>query len=291
MTKKRVIAVIIVKDGWTVQSIGFGRYRPVGRPEIAARFFSSWGADEIIMLDIEASRQRRVIDTALIERIASQVHVPLTAGGGIRSVDDVRRIVQAGADKVTMNLAAFEDFAAIRNAARAFGNQCIIGVMDARRGLAGGHEVYVESGSKGTGLGAREYALRLAEFGVGEILIQSIDNDGMGCGYDLDLIDAVGGAVGCPVIALGGAGHPEHLRAALSRPHVSAAGAANFFHYTEHAIASAKAYLRVHGIDVRLDNRADYRLHQFSATDGRIMKRSDDALAEEVYEFLPEEVI
>ncbi len=136
MPKKRVIATIIVKGGWTVQSIGFGRYLPVGRPEIAARFFSAWGADEIIMLDIDASSESRLIDLGMIERVASQIHVPLTVGGGIRSADDVRHVVQAGADKVAMNLAAYEDPDALRHAAEAFGNQCIIGVMDARRNTA-----------------------------------------------------------------------------------------------------------------------------------------------------------
>ena len=291
MPKKRVIATIVVKGGWTVQSIGFGRYLPVGRPEIAARFFSAWGADEIIMLDIDASRERRLIDLGMIERVASQIHVPLTVGGGIRNADEVRHIVQAGADKVAMNLAAYEDPGALCHAADAFGNQCIVGVMDARRSRGGGHRVYVDGGRKQTGIDARDYAKRLAEHDVGEILVQSIDNDGTREGYDLELIDAVGEAVGCPVIALGGAGHPEHLRAALSRDHVSAAAAANFFHYTEHAIAVAKSYLHANGIDVRLDNRADYRLHRFAVGDGRILKRSDEALVDEVFEFLPEEVI
>ena len=292
MPKKRVIATIIVKGGWTVQSIGFGRYLPVGRPEIAARFFSAWGADEIIMLDIDASSESRLIDLGMIERVASQIHVPLTVGGGIRSADDVRHVVQAGADKVAMNLAAFEDPDALRHAAEAFGNQCIIGVMDARqkRGRRASRFMSRPAESR-PGSSARDYARRLAEHDVGEILVQSIDNDGARAGYDLELIDAVGEAVSCPVIALGGAGHPEHLRAALSRNHVSAAAAANFFHYTEHAIAAAKAYLHAHGIDVRLDNRADYRLHRFAAGDGRILKRSDEALVDEVFEFLPEEVI
>jgi cyclase len=290
MPKKRVIAVIIVKDGWTVQSIGFNRYLPVGRPEIAARFFSTWGADEIVMVDIDASRQNRVIDARLIERVASQIHVPLTVGGGIRDVGDVRRVVQAGADKVAMNLTAFAAPSRVRLAAEAFGNQCIIGALDARRSDAGGHEVYVEGGRKPARIAAHDYARRLAALDVGEILVQSIDNDGTRQGYDLDLIDAVGEAVACPVIALGGAGHPEHVRAALSRAHVSAVAAANFFHYTEHAIAATKAYLHAHGIDVRLDNRADYRLHRF-ADDGRILKRSDASLVDEVFEFLPEEVI
>jgi cyclase len=290
MPKKRVIAAIIVKAGWAVQSIGFRRHLPVGRPEIAARFFSSWGADEIILLDIDASAENRIVDLAMIERVAAQTYVPLTVGGGIKGADDVRKIVHAGADKVAINLAAWESPDVVRTTAEAFGNQCIIGVMDARR-TNGGHEVFVNSGRKKTGIAARDYARRLVGIDVGEILVQSIDNDGARQGYDLDLIDAIGDSVNCPIIALGGAGHPEHLRAALSRNHVSAAAAGNFFNYTEHAIAVAKAYLNARGIDVRLDNRADYQIHQFGAVDGRILKRSDEALIDEVFEFLPEEVI
>jgi len=291
MPKKRVIAAILVKGGWTVQSLGFSRYLPVGRPEIAARFFSSWGADEILLIDIDASQEDRTIDLDLVERVAAQVFVPLTVGGGIRTPGHVRDIVQAGADKVAINLAAFRQPEEIRAAAEVFGNQCIVGAMDARRGGDGSHRVFMNVASEETGQSAAHYAHRLAELDVGEILVQSIDNDGARQGYDLALLDTVGDAVSCPIIALGGAGHPAHLLQALSRDHVSAAAAANYFHYTEHAIAAAKSYLHGAGLDVRLDTRADYRLHKFSETDGRILKRPGEELADEVYEFLPEEVI
>lgn len=291
MPKKRVIAAILVKDGWAVQSIGFARYLPVGLPEIAARFFSEWGADEILLLDIDASRAGRMVDPDLVGRIAAAVHVPLTVGGGLRSVDDVRRIVQAGADKVSINLGTFEAPEQVRAAAEAFGNQCIVGAMDVRRDEGSRAAVFAEAGTRATGLDAVERAEALAALDVGEILVNSIDRDGARTGYDTEAIRAVADAVHVPIIALGGAGHPAHLYDVVRHESVSAAAAGNFFNYTEHAIAASKAYLRHRGLDVRLESWADYGLFNFDEADGRICKRPEDQLADEIYEFIPEEII
>ena len=290
MPKKRVIAAILVKRGWAVQSEAFGRYLPIGRPEIAARFFSEWGADEILLLDIDASHERRTIAPELVARVARSAYVPLTVGGGLRSVDDVRRVVQAGADKVSINLGAFEAPEQVKAAAEAFGNQCIVGAMDIRRGADGRAMVFAEGGRRETGLDAAAHAGALAAMDVGEVLVNSIDRDGARSGFDIDAIRSAAGAVRAPIIALGGAGHPTHLYDVLRLDEVSAAAAGNFFHYTEHAIATCKAYLHRCGLDVRMEGWADYRLFESSA-DGRIRKRPEDELADEIYEFIPEEII
>ena len=291
MPKKRVIAAILVKDGWAVQSIGFARFLPVGRPEISARFFSAWGADEILLLDIRASEEGRTLDPELVSRVAGNVYVPLTVGGGIRSVEDVRCIVQAGADKVTINLGAHQVPEQVRTAAAAFGNQCIVGAMDVIRDESDRVLVYSKGGGTATTRDVTEYAQMLADMYVGEILVNSVDRDGMRTGFDIRAITAVAGGVRVPVIALGGAGEPSHLYEVLRLDDVSAAAAGNYFHFTEHAISVAKAYLRHQGLDVRLDSWADYSLFGFSESDGRITKRSEDQLNDEIFEFIPEEII
>ncbi len=291
MPKKRVIAAIIVRQGWAVQSFGFARWLPVGRPEIAARFFGSWGADEIVVLDIDASREGRTIDPALVARIAHQVQVPLTAGGGLRSAEDVREVVQAGADKVAMNQAAFDVPAGVHEAVEAFGTQCIIGAMDVRRGSDGVARVFAGNGQADTGLDPVAHAAALARLGVGEILVNSIDRDGAGAGYDTGTALAVARSVAMPVIVLGGAGHPAHLHDVLRHEEIAAAAAANFFNHTEHAIGTAKAWLKGAGIDIRLENWADYSQYPFDEGQGRLLKKPDAVLDDEIFEFVAPEVI
>lgn len=291
MSKKRIIACLVVRQGITVQSIGFEHYLPVGRPEIAARFLNDWGVDEIILLDITATAEGRPVDPVMASRVASACQVPLAIGGGIRSVSDMRAMLQAGADKVCVNSAAIENLPLLTEAAGMFGDQCVIASIDVRRKPGGGYEVWGRGGRVPTGIDPVAHAVRLAEAGAGEILLNAIDRDGSRQGYDFDLIDAVGSAVGVPVIVLGGAGRPEHLYEALMREHVSAAAAANFWHYTEHAVAVAKANLRAWGMDVRYDSRADYTHSTFAADDGRLEKRAEQELDEMVFEYIPDEVI
>lgn len=291
MPSKRILAAIVVKDGWAVQSFGFTRYLPVGRPEVAARFFSSWGADEILLFDIDASAQGRTVDPELIARVAEGVHVPLTVGGGIATVDDVRRVVRSGADKVSINLGALNAPDQVREAAGAFGNQCIVGAMDVRRTADGAAAVVAEGGRVPTGQGLADYARRLAGMDVGEILVHSVDRDGTRGGFDVETVQEVAAAVGVPAIALGGAGHPAHFRDVLRLDEVSAAGAGNLFHHTEHAIGVVKAYLEQQGIDVRRESWADYGLFGFDPCDGRLLKRDEALLNDEIFEFIPEEII
>jgi cyclase len=291
MSKKRIIACLVVRQGIVVQSLSFRHYLPVGRPEIAVRFLNDWGVDEIVLLDIDATPEGRIVDPELVRRVARHCQVPLAVGGGIRCVTDMRVLLQAGADKVCINSAAIENMSLIGEAASMFGDQCIIGSVDVRRIGAGEYEVYGRGGAMATGIDPLAHTARLAEAGVGEILLNAIDRDGTRQGYDFELIDLVAPALSMPVIVLGGAGRPEHLHAALARPHVSAAAAANIWHYTEHSVAVAKASLRAQGMDVRYDSLADYSSSMFFPADGRLEKRDEQVLEEMVFEFVPDEMI
>lgn len=291
MPKKRVIAGIFVRDGVAVQSLGFAEYLPIGRPEICARFLSEWGADEILLADIRARRDGRTIDPELVRRVASRCYVPLAVGGGLGTIEDMRRVLRSGADKVVVNSLAALDPTALQAAATVFGHQCIVVSVDARRAEGGGHRAFAVSGTHPTGDSPAELARRAAAAGAGEILVHSIDRDGARTGYDLELVDQVCAAVDVPVIVLGGAGHPAHLLEALRRPGVSAAAAGNLFHYTEHAVAVSKAFLRQSGMDVRTDGPARYGEFQFDGANGRLAKRPDGELEEQLFEFLPPEVI
>ncbi len=290
MPKKRIIASLIVKGGIVVQSIRFKTYLPVGKPEIAARFLDQWGIDEIALLDIDASSAGRTIDPELVRRVSRCCYIPITAGGGVRTVDDMRALLRAGADKIAVNRVASEDLGLIREASRVFGAQCIIGSIDARRGADGAYRTFTDSGRRDVGRHPADYAAALEDAGVGEILLNSIDRDGTREGYDLDLIRQVSARVGVPVIACGGAGRPQDLRQVLAFDEVSAAAAANFFHFTEHSVAIVKSQLVNAGFDVRLDSQADYRAHPTDA-DGRLRKLPDPELLDQYFEFIKEEVI
>jgi imidazole glycerol-phosphate synthase subunit HisF len=272
-----------------VQSIGFNRYLPVGRPEIAARFISDWGIDEILLLDIDASLHDKFIDPETVTRVSASCYVPLTVGGGISTAADVRTLIRAGADKVAINTAAVTAPESLSEAVHMFGSQCIIAAVDVRRTTTG-HEVVIGSGQVMTGKRPAALAKTLAAAGAGEIMVNSVDNDGRKRGFDLAVIDSVASAVNLPVIAMGGAGHPDHVREVLSRSNVSAVGIGNMLHYTEHSVAVIKQYLSSAGIDVRQDAVARYE-HFTTGPDGRINKQSDASLAHAVFEHVPEEII
>jgi cyclase len=287
--KKRLIGSLLLRDGWVVQSIGFARYLPVGRADIAARFLNDWGVDEILLLDISASPQGRTIDPAIVERVSASCYVPLAVGGGIRSAADVRDVIRAGADKVAINTAAVKAPGMLSDVAQMFGNQCIVAAMDVR--VAGaGHEVALATGQQGTGHEPAALARELAEAGAGEILVNSVDRDGSKSGFDLAVIDAVAEAVHVPVIAMGGAGHPEHVREVLARDNVSAAAVGNMLHFTEHSVTVLKQYLAAQGVDMRREAAAHYD-HVEIDSNGRLGKLPDDELAQAVFEYIPKEVI
>ncbi len=289
MADKRVIACLFVRSGRVVQSLGFERYLPVGRPEIAARFLDAWGVDEIALVDIDARREGRCIDPGLVARVADNIFAPLSAGGGISSVEQIRTLLSAGADKVVVNRASHDDPHLVTRAAEMFGNQCFVASVDVRI-REGQYEVMLDRASVPTGISPWDHAQALERAGAGEILLNAVDRDGSGTGYDLELAARTAAAASLPIILLGGAGSPAHVAEALALPGVAAAAAANFWHYTEHSVAVAKAFCARGGRPVRRDAAVTYAEFGFHA-DGRIAKLSDAVLEERVFEVLEEDVV
>jgi cyclase len=255
---KRVIPCLDVRDGRVVKGVNYVGLRDAGDPvELAARYDAE-GADELVFLDITASHERRDIIAGLAARCAEQVFIPFTIGGGLSSEEDVRMILAAGADKVTMNTAAVEDPELVRRCAARFGSQCIVVAVDARRVMGSGEdgrpprwEVYVHGGRTATGLDAVAWTVRAAELGAGEFMLTSMDRDGTLDGYDLHLTRAVARAVDVPVIASGGVGTLEHLADGLTLGEADAVLAASIFHFGTYSIAATKQYLAERGIPVR----------------------------------------
>lgn len=289
MLKKRIAAVLAIKDGIVVQSIGFKKYLPVGSVGIAMEFLNSWGIDEIIALDIKASSQKRRPDFDLIKEVSPKCFVPLTAGGGIRDLGDIKKLVYCGADRIAINKTALANPKIIKEASAVFGNQCVVVSMDVKN-INGKYEVYSDSGAKPTGLDPAEWAKRAEELGCGEILVNSINNDGAKTGFDLELTKRIADAVSIPVIACGGAGHPLHFRDVLDKCGASAAAAGNYFHFTEHSSITLKSFLKNSGLNIRLDTHADYKDFECDA-DGRIIKKSDQYLEQLRFKYQPKEII
>ena len=252
MLAKRIIPCLDVTGGRVVKGVNFVELRDAGDPvEIAARY-NEQGADELTFLDITATSDGRDLILPIIEAVASQVFIPLTVGGGVRTVDDVRRLLNAGADKVSFNSAAVADPDVIRAASERYGAQCIVVAIDAKRRADGaGWEVYTHGGRKNTGLDAVDWARRMAAQGAGEILLTSMDRDGTQSGFDLALTRAVSDAVPVPVIASGGVGSLDHLADGVTEGGADAVLAASIFHYGTYTVAQAKAHMAERGIAVR----------------------------------------
>ncbi len=256
MLASRIIPCLDVKDGRVVKGVNFVDLRDAGDPVENARFYAANGADELCFLDITASSDRRDIVVRLVERVADEIFIPFTVGGGIRTVDDVYSILHAGADKVSINTAAFENPELLTEAARVFGSQCIVCAIDARRVKAGDDrgfefEVYLHGGRTPTGRDAVQWAREAADRGAGEILLTSMDRDGTNAGFDLELTRAIRSVVPVPVIASGGAGNPEHLCDAVSVAGADAVLAASIFHFREYSIQEVKDTMTARGIAVR----------------------------------------
>jgi imidazole glycerol-phosphate synthase subunit HisF len=263
MLKTRIIPCLDVKDGRVVKGVQFVNLRDAGDPVEAARAYDAAGADELCFLDITASHERRGILLDVVRRTAEACFMPLTVGGGVRTVDDVRRLLNAGADKVSFNSAAVANPQVIRDASAKYGAQCIVVAIDAKRRVdaegsakaldaGGGWDVYTHGGRKNSGRDAVAWARQMAEHGAGEILLTSMDRDGTKTGFDLELTRAVSDAIDIPVIASGGVGTLDHLADGIQIGGADAVLAASIFHYGEHTVAEAKALMARRGIPVRL---------------------------------------
>lgn len=257
MLAKRIIPCLDVMNGRVVKGVRFVDLQDAGDPVAAARAYDAQGADELVFLDITASHEGRRTMLDVVERTAAGIYMPLTVGGGIGSVDDIRTLLRAGADKVSLNTAALDRPALIGEAAERFGSQCIVVAIDARRDPLSPcprWEVYSHGGRRPTGRDAVAWAREAADRGAGEILVTSMDRDGTKDGYDLELTRAVAEAVSVPVVASGGAGTLEHLWEALVEGGADAVLAASIFHFGLYTIAEAKAYLRARGVEVRVES-------------------------------------
>ncbi|HPU87380.1 MAG TPA: imidazole glycerol phosphate synthase subunit HisF [Spirochaetota bacterium] len=252
MLAKRVIPCLDVKDGRVVKGVNFVNLIDAGDPVENGKFYDAEGADELVFLDITASSDRRDIIIEMVKRVAETVHIPFAVGGGIRTVDDVRRILENGADKVSINTAAVLDPSILDDSAVRFGSQCIVVAIDAKRNDAGGWTVYLHGGRTPTEHDAIQWARQACERGAGEILLTSMDRDGTRIGYDLELTRAIADAVPVPVIASGGVGTIEHLYDGLTAGGADAVLAASIFHFREISIASVKEYLAARGVPVRM---------------------------------------
>jgi imidazole glycerol-phosphate synthase subunit HisF len=257
MLAKRIIPCLDVTAGRVVKGVNFVELRDAGDPVQIARRYDEQGADELTFLDITASSDERDIILHVIEAVAEQVFIPLTVGGGVRQVEDVRRLLNAGADKISINTAAVQTPQLVGEAAARFGSQCIVVAVDARRraaeDAAQGWEVYTHGGRKGTGLDAIAWARQVSALGAGEILLTSMDRDGTRAGFDLELTRAVSDAVPVPVIASGGVGSLQHLADGIVLGRADAVLAASIFHYGEFTVGQAKRFLAAQGIAMRVD--------------------------------------
>lgn len=249
---KRIIPCLDVTAGRVVKGINFVELRDAGDPVEIARRYDEQGADELTFLDITATSDDRDLILPIIEAVASQVFIPLTVGGGVRAVEDVRRLLNAGADKVSMNSAAVANPQLVYESAQKYGSQCIVVAIDAKQVAPGRWEVFTHGGRKATGLDVVAWAQKMEQLGVGELLLTSMDRDGTRSGFDLALTRAVSDAVSVPVIASGGVGGLQDLADGIRQGHADAVLAASIFHYGQHTVGEAKRFMAAQGIPVRL---------------------------------------
>ena len=252
---KRIIPCLDVDKGRVVKGVNFVDIRDAGDPVEVARRYNEQGADEITFLDITASHESRDTTYETVERMAAEVFIPLTVGGGVRTVDDIRKLLNAGADKVSINTAAVFNPEFVREAAERFGSQCIVVAIDAKRVSEEGEEprweIFTHGGRKPTGLDAVEWARKMVDMGAGELLLTSMDRDGTKIGFDLGLTKVISDAVIVPVIASGGVGELQHLADGVTQGGADAVLAASIFHFGQHTIPEAKAFMKAQGIEVR----------------------------------------
>lgn len=251
MLAKRIIPCLDVTHGRVVKGVNFVELKDAGDPVEIARRYNDAGADELTFLDITATSDERDLILHIIEAVASEVFIPLTVGGGVREVGDIQRLLNAGADKVSINTSAVLNPQLVKDAADRYGSQCIVVAIDAKR-VDDHWEVFTHGGRKATGLEAVKWAKKMTEFGAGELLLTSMDRDGTKSGFDLPLTRAISDAVSIPIIASGGVGNLQHMVDGVNEGHADAVLAASIFHFGEFSVAQAKQYMQQHGIEVRL---------------------------------------
>jgi imidazole glycerol-phosphate synthase subunit HisF len=251
MLKSRIIPCLDVKDGRVVKGVKFVNLRDAGDPVEIAKAYDAAGADELCFLDITASHENRGIILDVVRRTAEQCFMPLTVGGGVRTLEDIRKLLLAGADKVSINTAAVTNRQFVADAAHKFGSQCIVVAIDAKQVGPGKWEIFTHGGRHPTGLDAVEFAREVVALGAGEILLTSMDRDGTGAGFDLELTRAVADAVEVPVIASGGVGGLDHLVAGIREGHATAVLAASIFHFGTYSVAEAKQHMAARGVPIR----------------------------------------
>ena len=251
MLKNRIIPCLDVKNGRVVKGVNFIDLKDAGDPVEQAKFYDDSGADELCFLDITASHENRGTILGVVERTAEQCFIPLTVGGGIRSLEDIRRLLTAGADKISINTAAVKNPELVESAAKKFGSQCVVVALDARR-TDRGYEIFTHGGRNQTGINALDWAKRMEALGAGELLLTSMDRDGTQKGFDLELTQMISDAVKIPLIASGGVGKLQHLVDGVKIGHASAVLAASIFHFGTYSIEEAKSYMKSKGIAIRL---------------------------------------
>ena len=277
MLKKRLIACLFIKEGLIVQSFGFKKYLPIGRPKFAVEYASRWDVDEIIVVDIDASKNNTFIKPKLVEEISQYTLVPLTVGGGIKNVNQVKSIISAGADKVVINSSIYKSNKLIQNIVDIFGTQCIVASIDCLETAPNTNKVYNYLDKSILSISPIDLAKRYQDFGAGEIFLNSVNRDGSRIGYDLNLITTIANTISIPLIACGGVGIFEHFPSGI-KAGASAVAAANIFQHIEHSTIIAKAHMFNSGINVRLDLASNYENRKFDDS-GRLIKLDQGELS------------
>lgn len=289
MLKKRISAVIPVKNNLAVQSMGFKNFLPVGKPEISAEFYSNWGADEVILLDLDASKTGNKPNFSLVKTVSKKCFVPLAVGGGIETLDDARKLVQNGADKIVINTSFLENPKLVNKMANVLGAQAVVVSIDTVKDK-NNYKVFSHSGVSINQDNPFVLAKYAESLGAGEIFVNSVERDGSKKGYDINLIKKMSNQVNIPIIGCGGAGKPAHFYTLFTHTKASAAAAGNYFQFTEHCITITKSYLIKKGIQLRFDSSIKYD-HFLIDRAGHLNKRSDKYLSEQRFEvYRPEKI-
>lgn len=253
MVKTRIIPCLLLKNGRCVKGVNFKNHRDVGHPITNAKIYEAQGADELIFLDIQASNKNRQILIKIVEEVAKECFMPFAAGGGVKSLDDIQKLLRAGADKIAVNTFAVQNPKFISAAAKKFGRQCIVTSIDYKKNKKGKKEVFIYNGTRATGLEPQNWAKKAAEEGAGEILLTNIDKEGTRSGYDIETIRQISDSVEIPVIASGGAGSMEDLKEAIQKGHASAVSLGSILHFTDQNVIKARNYLITAGVNVRIN--------------------------------------